>query len=350
METVSFKETQNKMPFKLFGKTSNNFCVYSYVLRNASGMQAEIITYGATLKSLKIPVKGKLTDVVLGFDDLDSYIKSCDLPVAPYFGTTIGCAGRINKGVFNLNDETYQFNQNNNDNILQSRNVGFGKKVWNVAKITTEENPSITLSFINEDNEENFSGELFVTLTYTLTEKNELKLEYKATTTEDTIINLTHHSYFNLNGHYSDVLDQVILIDCDKAVENGLKVIPTGNTDLNQNDFYFKAFKNCPSVMDNSFVIESKNNDVVAKLLSPKNNLEMSVYTDQPSVYIYVGGNCFNTLKGKTNTDYHSVSGICFETQNFTDAPNRTHSSNSILKKGEEYTQKITYKFSYLIK
>jgi aldose 1-epimerase len=349
MKTSSFTETQNELALQLFGKTPNDITVHSYTLKNKNGIQAEIITYGATVKSLKIPVDGKLIDVVLGFDDLDSYLKSYDLPSAPYFGTTVGrYAGRIHKGAFSLNDKTFQLNQNNNGNTLHGGVVGYGEKVWKVANITTGENPSITLSLLSEDSEENFPGELHVMLTYTLTEKNELKLEYKATTTEDTIINLTHHSYFNLNGHESDVLDQVMFVNSDKTLETTSEGIPTGKfTNLTDNEFDFRTFKNCPSLIDNSFVIESKN-AVAAKLFSQKNNLEMNVYTDQPSVHVYVGGNCFNILKGKESTDYHSLSGICFETQNFPDAPNHNHFPNSILKKGDEYIQKTTYKFQSL--
>lgn len=349
MKTTSFTESPDEFALQLFGKKTNDISVHSYTLENKNGMQAEVITYGATIKSLRIPVNNKLIDVVLGFNDLDSYIKSYDLPSAPYFGTTVGrYAGRIHKGSFSLNNKIFQLNQNNNENTLHGGFVGFGRKIWNVANITTGENPSITLSLLSEDSEENFPGELQVALTYILTEENELKLEYKATTTEDTIINLTHHSYFNLNGHDSDVLDQTMFINSDKILETTAEGIPTGEfTSLASHDFDFRTFKNCPSVIDNSFVVESKN-AVAAKLFSQKNNLEMSVFTDQPSVHVYVGGNCFNILKGKENTDYHSASGICFETQNFPDAPNHQHFPNSVLKKGDEYIQKTTYKFQSL--
>nr|WP_294931348.1 aldose epimerase family protein [uncultured Flavobacterium sp.] len=335
---------------QLFGLTPDNIPVYSYTIKNKMGMEAEIITFGATLKSLKFPVKEKLIDVVLGYDTLDSYIKSYSLPSAPYFGTTVGrYAGRISKGVFNLNDKTFRLNQNNNGNTLHGGVVGFGEKIWKVENITTDENPSITLSLLSEHLEENFPGELKVNLTYTLTEGNELKLEYNATTTEDTVINLTHHSYFNLDGHDSDVLNQGMFVNSDTILETAADGIPTGKfTSLNDNAFDFRTSKNCPSVIDNSFVLESKS-AVAAKLISQKNNLEMSVYTDQPSVHIYVGGNCFNILKGKENTDYHSLSGICFETQNFPDAPNQKHFPNSVLKKGKEYHQKTIYKFENII-
>lgn len=347
MKIKHISHFQNESTPKSFGLMPDNEEILSFELSNKNGMKVQIINYGATVTSLQIPVSnGDLVDVVLGFDNLESYLASYNLPSAPYFGTTIGrYAGRINKGTFSLNDKTYQLNTNNNGNTLHGGNIGFGKRAWNVINLTSGDNPSITLSLLSEDLDENFPGALHVDLTYTLTEENELKLEYKATPTEDTIINLTHHSYFNLDGHDASVLDQTMFIDAEKIVETNAENIPTGNfTELSNHDFDFRTIKNCPASIDNSFVLEPTNN-VVAKLLSAKNNLQMSVYTNQPSVHIYVGGNCFDILKGKENTNYHPSSGICFETQNFPDAPNKEHFPNSVLKKGEEYQQKTVYKF-----
>lgn len=332
---------------KLFGLMPNDEKIYSFELSNENGMKVQIINYGATVTSLQVPLEnGKLADVVLGFDTLDSYLQSYSLPSAPYFGTTVGrYAGRINKGIFTLNEKTFQLVGNNNGNTLHGGNFGFGRKVWSVVNSTNEKNPSITFRLISENLDENFPGELTVDLTYTLTEANELQLEYKATTTEDTVINLTHHSYFNLNGHESTVLDQEMFVNSDQILETNSDNIPSGNfTNLSNHAFNFRTPKNCPSVIDNSFVIEAKN-EIAAQLFSKKNNLQMNVYTDQPSVHVYVGGNCFDILKGKENANYHPSSGICFETQNFPDAPNHSHFPNSVLKKEDEYQQKTVYQF-----
>ncbi|GAA3762041.1 aldose epimerase family protein [Flavobacterium ginsengiterrae] len=339
-----FQETSNS---KSFGFMPDNEEIFSFELSNKNGMKVQIINYGATVTSLEIPTsEGKLVDVVLGFDSLSSYLESYFLPSAPYFGTTVGrYAGRINKGSFTLNGKTYELTKNNNSNSLHGGNTGFGKKVWNVTNLTSGENPSITFSLLSENLDENYPGELQVDLTYTLTEENELKLTYTAVSTEDTVINLTHHSYFNLDGHNSTVLDQQIFIDAEKMLETNHENIPTGKfTDLTNHDFDFRIQKNCPASIDNSFVINQTNN-VAAVLFSSKNNLKMSVYTNQPSVHIYVGGNCFDVLKGKNDAVYHKTSGICFETQNFPDAPNQSHFPNSVLKKGEEYKQQTVYKF-----
>ncbi|MBF4506369.1 galactose mutarotase [Flavobacterium sp. JLP] len=347
MKIKHISHLQDQSNCKLFGLLSDNEEIHSFELTNKNGIKVQIINYGATVTSLKIPsTNGKLIDVVLGFDTLESYLQSYNLPSPPYLGTTIGrYAGRINKGTFTLNGKTFQLAGNNNGNTLHGGNVGFGKKVWNVTDLTGGDNPSITFGLLSENLDENFPGELHVYLTYTLTDENELKLEYKATTTEDTVINLTHHSYFNLNGHDSSVLDQEMVIVSDKILETDSDNIPTGKfTNLTGHNFDFRKPKNCPSSIDNSFVIEPSK-EIIAQLFSSETNLKMSVYTDQPSVHIYVGGNCFDTLKGKENANYHKTSGICFETQNFPDAPNQPHFPNSVLKKGEEYQQTTVYKF-----
>jgi aldose 1-epimerase len=347
MKIKHISHFQEQSGCKLFGLTPDNEEIHSFELINKNGMKVQFINYGATVTSLKVPASnGKLVDVVLGFDTLESYISSYTLPSAPYFGTTVGrYAGRISKGTFTLNNETFQLAGNNNGNTLHGGNVGFGKKIWNVIDCRDGENPSITFGLVSADSDENFPGELHVYLTYTLTLENELKLEYKATTTKDTVINLTHHSYFNLDGHDTSVLNQKMYIAASKMLETNSDNIPTGKfTDLSNHAFDFRVAKNCPSSIDNSFVIESKEKSI-AELFSEKNNLKMAVYTDQPSVHLYVGGNCFDILNGKENTKYHTTSGICFETQNFPDAPNQPHFPNSVLKKDEEYHQKTVYKF-----
>jgi len=322
----------------------------SYVLTNKNGAKLTVIPFGATVTSLKIPTKdNELVDVVLGFDTVEGYEKSFQLEGKPYLGATVGrYAGRISEGKFELNGKTYQLAINNGVNSLHGGIDNFSQKNWNVDAVNAGENPSITLSYVSAVNEENYPGELSVSLTYTLSEENELILEYKATTTEDTVINLTHHSYFNLDGHQSDVADQDLIVHAQKVVETREDCIPTGNIlEVANTVFDYRTAKKCPKNIDNTFVVEN-NNEVKATLFSPKNNLKMDVYTDQPGVHIYVGGNCGPDLKGKENTSYHALSGICFETQNFPDAPNHDNFPSSVLKKGDVYTQKTKYKFESL--
>jgi aldose 1-epimerase len=217
--------------------------------------------------------------------------------------------------------------------------------LWKITSEQQGENPSVTLHYNSLDKEESYPGELAVQVTYTVSQDNELIIEYHATTTQDTIVNLTNHSYFNLNGHQSDVLDQELFINSKKILETTAELIPTGVfLDTINADMDFNKPKNCPEIIDNTFILNC-NKEMAASLYSKENNLKMEVYTSQPAVHVYVGGNCLNSIKGKEGINYHSSSGICFETQNFPDAPNHKHFPNSVLKKGEVYYHKTIYKF-----
>jgi aldose 1-epimerase len=332
---------------ELFGLMVDGEAVDSYELTNKNGMQLKVVTYGATITSLKMPLKsGKIVDVVLGFDTLEAYIKSFDLESAPYLGATVGrFAGRIKDGAFSLNGKRFHLNKNNNNHSLHGGNTGFSQKIWKVENINEGRNPSITLSYFSPNNEENYPGDLSVVLTYTLSEENELIIAYKASTTQDTIVNLTHHNYFNLDGHESDISEQELIVNSEKILETTNENIPTGGfINTVNSSFDFSKPKKCPSKIDTTFVLE-KENEFAASLFNKKNNLKMTVYTNQPGVHIYVGGNCFNAIEAKENVDYHSLSGICFETQNFPDAPNHEHFPSSVLKKEEAYYHETIYKF-----
>lgn len=332
---------------KSFGFTPDNEAVDSVELTNKKGAKLNVVNYGATVTALKIPLKkGALVDVVLGFDTLDNYINSFDLESAPYLGATVGrFAGRIKNAVFNLNGKTIHLNKNNKNNSLHGGKIGFSQNIWEIKNVNEGENPSMTLAYFSPANEENYPGDLSIELTYTLSEENELIIEYKAAATEDTVVNLTHHSYFNLDGHNSDVSEQELTVNSTKMLEASDENTPTGRfLNLANSPFDFSQPKKCPSKIDNTFVLENED-EFAASLFSKKNNLRMLVYTNQPAVQIYVGGNCFNKIKGKEDADYHSLSGICFETQNFPDAPNHHHFPSAILKKGEIYYHKTIYKF-----
>ena len=343
----SFFNTYSVMEF--FGNMPDGAVVNSCELTNKNGMQMKVITYGATITSLKIPLKnGDFLDVVLGFDTLKAYLNSFNLKSAPYFGTTVGrYAGRINNSTFDLNGKAIHLNSNNNGHSLHGGNSGFSQKPWKIKNVKEGENSSITLSYFSPDGEENYPGDLSIDLTYTLSEENELIIEYVATTSEDTVINLTHHSYFNLDGHNSTISEQEITINSNNILVTNDQNIPTGRfLKLENHAFDFNQAKKCPQTIDTTFIL-TENDAFAGSLFNAKNDLEMLVYTNQPAVHIYVGGNCFNAIKGKENTDYHALSGICFETQNFPDAPNHEHFPNSFLRKGEEYQHKTIYKFQY---
>jgi len=341
----SFLNTDSVIKF--FGNVPHGGRIDYCELTNKNGMQLKVISYGATITSLKIPLQeGGFVDVVLGFDTLEAYINSFNLKSAPYFGATVGrYAGRINNSVFSLNGKAIHLNSNNNSHSLHGGNIGFSQKQWKIKNVKEGENPSITLSYFSPDGEENYPGDLSIDLTYTLSEENELIIEYVASTSKDTIINLTHHSYFNLDGQNATILEQELTIDSYGILETDTQNIPTGRLlNLENTPFDFSQTKKCPQTIDTTFVL-NESETFSASLFNPKNNLEMLVYTNQPAVHIYVGGNCFNEIKGKENADYNPLSGICFETQNFPDAPNHEHFPNAVLRKGEVYHHQTVYKF-----
>lgn len=332
---------------ELFGILTTGEEVYCYYLKNKKGVEVKIINYGATITSLKIPLQnGKIIDAVLGFDTIEDYIKSFEIGGSRYFGATVGrYSGRINQGLFTLNNKKYQLEKNLDNHSLHGGNIGFSQRIWDVIENKDSDNPSITLTYFSPNNENNFPGDLNVTLTYTLFENNQLSIDYEATSTEDTIINLTNHSYFNLEGHTESVSNQDLYINSDSFIETNLENIPTGSIlNLKNTPIDFTTSKKCPSEIDTSFVLKNQNG-IAASLFSQKNKLKMLVYTNQPSVHIYIGGQCVDQLLGKEKIKYHTNSGICFETQNFPDAPNHSHFPNSVLKKGETYRQKTMYEF-----
>jgi aldose 1-epimerase len=335
-----FSQIESTKNVKSFGLTSDGEEALCYTFNNKNGFEISVINYGATIISIKFPISNdEKIDVVLGFENLEDYINSYSLPSPPYFGTTVGrYAGRINNAAFSLNGKQITLNKNHGEHTIHGGILGLSRKVWGIIKLTSN---SITLEYTSPDNEENFPGELTVQVTYTLTDENELKVNYTATSTHDTIVNLTQHSYFNLQGHKNDIKNQKLTINSQKIVETDENMIPTGSfINLKNHPFDFSNAKSCPTAIDTTFVLTNEN---AATLTSDK--IKMTVSTNQPAVHVYVGGNCFNQIKGKENADYHVTSGICFEAQNFPDAPNHSNFPNSILKKGELYNHQTTYKF-----
>lgn len=341
----NYSQTEAALNTKSIGFVYQANEVFSHTIYNSNGMELTVIDYGATITSLKIPTSnGKKTDVVLGFDTLEDYIDSFNLPNAPYFGSVVGrYAGRINNGAFSIIEKKYQLEKNNGKNHLHGGSKGISKKVWKLKK-RTENLLCLQCNCFEADDK--YPGEVSIEVTYLLTEQNELKIIFTAISTEDTILNLTHHNYFNLDGNSNSIEQHKLRINSNLILETNEELVPTGNfISLDDHDFDFRNFKNCPETIDTTFV--SKENEV-GSLVSEKSNLKMTVYSNQPAVHVYVGGNCFNQIKGKNNLNYNTKSGICFETQNFPDAPNHSHFPNAILKKGENYYHQTLFKFENL--
>lgn len=348
MEKNHISQLTNKSIAKLFGTLPDGREVYEYVLTNGKGLEVNFITYGAAIRSLFVGEEnGAKTDVVLGFDTLEGYSESYGLPSPPYFGAIIGrYAGRIANGAFAIDGVQHQLNKNLGENTLHGGPMGFCRVVWEVKEVKQgADYASITFAYTSPDGEEHFPGELVTEVTYTLTADNEIVIDYTAKSTEDTVINLTQHSYFNLDGHTGSVLNQQLAVNSSVLVAITDDGLPTGSyIESGEKGYNFRTPAACPATIDNSFVL-GENAQPAATLTSAVTGLKMTVYTDQPSVHIYVGGNCFDTIAGKEGAAYHPQSGICFETQNFPDAPNHDNFPNSVLRKGETYTQKTTWKF-----
>lgn len=320
----------------------NNISLYK--ITNKNGVEAHLTNYGATLLSLYVPTKNGKIDVVLGFHSIDEYIKAFEMGASPYFNAVVGrFAGRIKKAQFQLNGKTIQLDQNHGKHHLHGGKHQLSNVAWNFENYNEETN-TLTYSYVSKANEF-YPGDVTIEVAYTLTDENELNIKYKATTTEDTLLNLTNHAYFNLDGISGNTLDQKLQINAEKFLELDAENIPTGNfIPMENHAFDFRSSKNVVAGIDHCFVLKNTK-EPAAILESMKNGVTMKVYTDQPAVQIYVGGKTSDELQNKESVEYHTESGICFETQVFPDAPNHEDFPNAILRKGETYHQNTTFQF-----
>jgi aldose 1-epimerase len=319
----------------------------SFKIKNKNNIELEVIRFGASIRSLKIPINDiEKVDIVLGFEDEKNYVDSFNLESPPYFGCVVGrFSGRIQNSKFKLNDQIINLENNHGNHHLHGGKKGFSQVNW---KLKSKTEKSIVLEHLSLDGEDNYPGEVYTTVEYLLTDDDEFIITMEAFTNKDTILNLTHHGYFNLDGHNSDVRNLSLEIVSNKILELDYENIPTGNfVDLKNHQYNFSKLKKCAIAIDNTFVINQSENKK-ASLYSHKNNLMMEVYTNQPAIHVYIGGNCFDKITGKNCAKYHNFSGICFETQNYPDAPNHINFPSSILRKGEKYFNKTKFKFNTL--
>ena len=341
-----------------FGKLPDGTPVELYTLRNSHGMEATIMTYGGIVTSLKVPDKhGQFSDVVLGYDNLDGYLKS-----TPYFGALIGRYGnRIAKGKFSLDGVEYTLATNNIPNALHGGLKGFDKVVWTARPLPTANGPSLILTYVSRNGEEGYPGDLLVTAVYSVTENNALKVEFTATTDRNTVVNLTHHSYFNLRGS-GDVLDHVVYINADKTTPVDSTLIPTGELrSVAGTPFDFRTpatigarigNTNDEQIVfgggyDHNWVLNKQSNDVslAASIYEPVTGRTMEVWTTAPGVQFYSGNFLDGTITGKGGKVYQFRNGFCFEPQHFPDSPNHPEFPTTELKPGETYENTIIYKF-----
>lgn len=343
------------MKQRSFGKNSKGEAATLYTFENKNGVVMEVSDFGATLYSLLVPDKeGNLCDVVLGYDDPLGY----EGPAGTFFGATVGRnANRICKGKYTLNGKEYQLDTNNNGNNLHSGLDFYSFRIWNV-KETTEN--SITFSLHSPDGDQGYPGALDMDVTYTLTEDNAVQIDYYGVPDQDTIVNMTNHSYFNLNGHASgNVLDQEVWIDADSFTRADETSIPTGEiVPVEGTPMDFRVKKTVGRDIEESYeaLVFGKGYDhnwclnnqgkfvKVAEMSSELSGITMEVYTDLPGVQIYTGNYIFAET-GKGGVIYKQRQGMCFETQYYPDAINHDNFPSPVCKAGEVYQTRTTYKF-----
>lgn len=316
-------------------------------LVNSNGMELLISNLGATIIALNVPNKtNELVNVVVGMSP-EEYMSNAYLSNCSYLGASIGrYAGRLSTGKFDLNENSYPI-YNTNGVHLHGGEAGFDKKFWTVNELSESSNPFVIFSFKSKHLEEGYPGNLDVSVTYQLTESNDVKITYKAITDAATPVNLTNHSYFNLNGSGS-ILDHELKLNSEQTLEVDAKLIPSGKIMNSKNtrfDFTEKEVIGRDDFIgfDDTFILG--NDDVKAVLHSPKTGIKMKVLTNQPASVIFTPPQLadFPYLNG---VKYTKFSAICFETQNYPDAPNNPHFPSSILNPGEEYVNESVFEFS----
>jgi aldose 1-epimerase len=343
-----------------FGKTSDGETVDIYTLTNRNGMEAKITNYGGIVVSLTAPDRDrKFADVVLGFNDLDTYLKG-----HPYFGTVIGRFGnRIAKGRFTLNGVEYKLAVNNGENHLHGGIKGFDKVVWKAVPTRTKLGQSLILSYLSKDGEEGYPGVLLVHVHYTLTNNNELRIDYTAATNKDTVTNLTHHSYFNLAGEGNgDILNHLLTLKANRFTPTDAGSIPTGEL-RNVSGTPFSFLKSTAigeringtdqqlqfgSGYDHNWIVNGRAGLLrqAASVYEPTTGRVMDVWTTEPGIQFYTGNFLDGTLTGKSGKPYPRRSGFCLETQHYPDSPNKPAFPTTTLKKGATYRSTTIYRFS----
>lgn len=352
-EETKMNESKMKITKEFFGKTTDGTPVDIYTLANSRNMEVKITNYGGIVVSLKVPDKnGTPGDVVLGFDSLDKYQQE-----HPYFGALIGrYANRIAKGKFTLNGTEYTLAQNNGENHLHGGIKGFDKVAWKAEPFENEKEVGLNLDYISKDGEEGYPGTLSVKVRYTLTNENELMIEYEAKTDKPTPVNLTHHSYFNLkDGGSGDILGHRMTIYADRFPPTDDALIPTGEIknvegtplDFRSTKTLGERIDSVPGGYDHNYILTHWDGSLqlAASVSEPASGRKMEVWTTEPAIQLYTGNFLDGSLTGKKGTVYKKHHGFCLETQHFPDSPNHPHFPSTILEPGQRYTHKTIYRF-----
>jgi aldose 1-epimerase len=343
-----------------FGKLQDGTEAYIFKLANSQNMVVEITNFGGIILSVKVPDRnGKIGDVTLGYEKLEAYEGK-----GPYFGAIIGRhANRIEDSRFELDGVEYQLARNNGKNHLHGGNKGFDKVMWQAEVINKPEAQSLQLTYRSKDGEENYPGNLDVKVNYTLTNENELKIDYFAVSDKKTVVNLTNHAYFNLSGHDSgDILKHELKIYADKFTVIDTEGIPTGeirevrNTPMDFSDFTPVGLRIdaddeqiiCGKGYDHNWVLNAGGNGLekAAELYDPDSGRFMEVYTTKPGIQFYSANFLTGSDIGKGGAVYNKRSGLCLETQYFPNALKHKYFPSPILEAGSEYAHTTVYKFT----
>ena len=347
-----------------FGETMDGTGVDQFILSNNNGMEVRIITYGGIITSWMAPDKnGDYKDIVLGYNTLAEYEAE-----TPYFGALIGRYGnRIAKGKFSLGNQEYTLAVNNGVNHLHGGLKGFDKVIWDAKTIVSDSTVSLELSYLSKDMEEGYPGNLETKVTYTLNNKDELSVNYEATTDKPTIVNLTQHSYFNLTADFNqDILGHELVINADSFLPVDNTLIPTGEfRDVTGTPFDFKTSKAIGIHIDNEniqlknglgydhcWVLNDQNTGVrfVASAYEPVSGRLLEVFSDEPGIQLYSGNFLDGTLPSKNNGVYQHRTGFCLETQHYPDSPNQKNFPSVRLNPGEKYNSKTVFRLSAVSK
>jgi aldose 1-epimerase len=344
-----------------FGKTSDGRPVDLYTLTNGKGMEVAITSFGGAVVALKVPDrKGKVDDVVLGYDNLEGYVSD-----KAFLGALIGRYGnRIAHGKFVLDGITYTLPKNDGDNTLHGGPEGFNKRVWKAKDVSSKEGQALELTYLSTDGEAGFPGNLAVKVVYTLTNQNELILAYSATTDKDTVVNLTNHSYFNLAGQGSgDILNQKLMMRGNRLVVVDSSLIPTGELrPVKGSPFDFthetaigaRIEEGDPQLKighgyDHTWVLDTPTKStpaLAAEAYEPNSGRVLQVLTTEPGVQFYTGNFLDGTIHGKGGKVYKRRYAFCLETQHFPDSPNHPVFPSTVLKPGQTYATTTIFKFS----
>ena len=348
---------------EIFGSLPDGREVAAVTLRNDKGMSVRILAYGALVQQLTVPGTGGPADVVLGYDTIEGYLAAPN-----YFGVSVGrYANRIAGGQFTLDGTTYQLARNDGPNALHGGVQGFDKRLWEIADVrSSPDRASVTLTYRSPDGEEGYPGTLSVSATYTLSEENELAIDYRATTDKATIVNLTNHAYFNLAGASSGVsiLDSVLTIPADSYTPVDATLIPTGEfRRVEGTAFDFREATRIGDRIraggdeqlrfgrgyDHNWVVSRepvKGMQLLARLADPGSGRVMEILSNQPGVQFYAGNFLDGTVTGKAGTIYRQGDALCLEPQVFPDTPNKPEFGSARLDPGDTYHNRIVYRFS----